>query len=196
MSIGAKQGAPTIRNLSRKRMFELLDTPLKNHVWSWGARSELSGRVYLAVWNHEIDTVKGRVLVTDGPEPIYGHGDRERHGHLRVIQQGAEAFGVILRTLTGITLPRPRRAKQRKKGCAFVKLANLYRHPYGQGFKSGSSNLQVGQYHRTNSFWQADPGTRRALVARRSRPLRRGLPLWRAVVTAPAAPPCSPVLAQ
>ena len=30
-------------------------------------------------------------------------------------------------TLTGITLPRPRRAKQRKKGCAFVKLANLYR---------------------------------------------------------------------
>ena len=96
MSIGAKQGAPTIRNLSRKRMFELLDAPLKNHVWSWGARSELSGRVYLAVWNHEIDTVKGRVLVTDGPEPIYGHGDRERHGHLRVIQQGAEAFGVIL----------------------------------------------------------------------------------------------------
>ena len=33
----------------------------------------------------------------------------------------------VLRTLTGITLPRPRRAKQRKRGCAFVKLANLYR---------------------------------------------------------------------
>ena len=32
-----------------------------------------------------------------------------------------------LRTLTGITLPRPRRAKQRKRGCALVKLANLYR---------------------------------------------------------------------
>ena len=32
-----------------------------------------------------------------------------------------------LRTLTGITLSRPRRAKQRKRGCAFVKLANLYR---------------------------------------------------------------------
>ena len=34
---------------------------------------------------------------------------------------------VPLRTLTGITLPRPRRAKQRKRGCALVELANLYR---------------------------------------------------------------------
>ena len=32
-----------------------------------------------------------------------------------------------LRTLTGITLPRPRRAKQRKRGCALVELENLYR---------------------------------------------------------------------
>lgn len=76
-------------------MFELLGAPLNNHVWSWGSISG-SGRVYLAVWDHEIDTVKARVQVTDGPKPIYGHGDRERHEHLRVIRQGAEAFGVIL----------------------------------------------------------------------------------------------------
>ena len=31
----------------------------------------------------------------------------------------------LTRTLTGITLPRSRRAKQRKRGCALVKLANL-----------------------------------------------------------------------
>ena len=37
------------------------------------------------------------------------------------------ALAVDVRTLTEITLPRPRRAKQRKRGCALVKLANLYR---------------------------------------------------------------------
>ena len=37
--------------------------------------------------------------------------------------------GIIytLRTVTGITLPRPRRAKQQESGCALVKLADLYR---------------------------------------------------------------------
>ena len=35
--------------------------------------------------------------------------------------------GFRIRTLTEITLPRPRRAKQRKRGCALMKLANLYR---------------------------------------------------------------------
>ena len=33
----------------------------------------------------------------------------------------------VNRTLTGITLPRPRRAKQRKRGCALVKSENLHR---------------------------------------------------------------------
>ena len=76
-------------------MFELLDAPLNNYRWSWGAMS--AGRVYLAVWNHEIDTVKGRVLVTDGPEPLDPRGDRERHEHLQVIlKKRAAAFGVIL----------------------------------------------------------------------------------------------------
>ena len=40
----------------------------------------------------------------------------------------AEASGDIptrLRMLTGMTLPRPRRAKQRKRGCALCSLANL-----------------------------------------------------------------------
>ena len=39
----------------------------------------------------------------------------------------SESLEDYLRTLTGITLPRPRRAKQRKRGCALVKSAILYR---------------------------------------------------------------------
>ena len=61
------------------------------------------------------------------PAPIPGGalGPKAQGGGSPV--PGRHGEGQRLRTLTEITLPRPRRAKQRKRGCALVKLANLYR---------------------------------------------------------------------
>ena len=47
----------------------------------------------------------------------------ELHTHTHELRDCG--FPDPVRTLTGITLPRPRRAKQRKRGCALRKLANL-----------------------------------------------------------------------
>ena len=56
-----------------------------------------------------------------------GTGELTLTGRLGSNAVGGSQAPAPLRTLTEITLPHPRRAKQRKRGCALMKLANLYR---------------------------------------------------------------------
>ena len=70
-----------------------------------------------------------------------------------------------LRTLTGITLPRPRRAKQRKRGSAFVKLANLYR-------QAAKERLRLREVGKSISITVLSSAPRRS--ASRSRRRLRG----------------------
>ena len=67
---------------------------------------------------------KARVLLTQRMAARLSVPMRDRLDALIAVDNDQPAK---LRTLTEITLPRPRRAKQRKRGCAWVKLANLYR---------------------------------------------------------------------
>ena len=49
-----------------------------------------------------------------------------------------------IRMLTAITLPSPRRAKQRKRGCALVKSANLC---FNNGYR------RAAKFRRATSAW-------------------------------------------
>ena len=75
----------------------------------------------------------------------------------------------FLRTLTGITLPRPRRAKQRKRGCAFVKLANLYRSLSLARTIRGDRDSAPGRRHR-NRTRSRTTGNEQWAAARTSQP--------------------------
>ena len=73
-----------------------LGAPLRNTRWSWGAVSP-SGHIYLRVWHDDFQTVQGLrcVRVVYPSRPSRSHGYSERQRHLRMIQSGAKAFGVI-----------------------------------------------------------------------------------------------------
>ena len=82
---------------SMAQFFEfVLGAKLKNTRWSWGAVSPVTGRVFLRVWEGQIErrTNTERVRVQDeqwrGPP-----GYEERRKHLDIIQSGADAFGVV-----------------------------------------------------------------------------------------------------
>ena len=75
------------------------------------------GRADLAVFDAGVYVVEQSVGVGNPPQLFLSGPD----GRLRPSDALADAVRRehALRTLTGITLPRPRRAKQRKRGCAF-----------------------------------------------------------------------------
>ena len=74
----------------------ILGANLTNSRWSWGAVDPVAHRVYLRVWEDEIENVEDgqRVLVLIGaPQTSPGRPERERH--LEAIRNGAEGFGVV-----------------------------------------------------------------------------------------------------
>ena len=71
---------------------------------------------------------RGRRIVAEGPTDALVNMLRKLlHLTNLLATQELIALNDAFRTLTGITLPRSRRAKQRKRGCALVELTNLYR---------------------------------------------------------------------
>ena len=51
--------------MSMADLFEKLDAPLNNIIWSWGAVSE-GGNVYLRVWADEFRKIDGKLTVRVG----------------------------------------------------------------------------------------------------------------------------------
>ena len=76
---------------------DVLGAHFKNPRWSWGARDALSDRVYLRVWEDQIEVRGGVEWVRIG----YARPSRESPGfperqfHLELIRGGAEGFGVV-----------------------------------------------------------------------------------------------------
>ncbi len=77
---------------------DVLHAKLKNQVWSWGAHDETSNRVFLRVWDDQVEKRRGveRVRV-DGKSAPGSPGRNERRAHLEAIRRGAEAYGVLCR---------------------------------------------------------------------------------------------------
>jgi putative restriction endonuclease len=76
---------------------DTLRANLRNARWSWGAFDPKTNRVFLRVWEHEIETVPDgeRILVALDKPRRNSDGFPERHDHLDWIQKGAEGFGVV-----------------------------------------------------------------------------------------------------
>jgi len=96
-------GLPTAMNINRF-FTDILGAHPKNPRWSWGAADPMTNRVFLRVWQDNIETLKGgeRVLVASD-EPRRGsqraYGFAERHSHLDQMRNGAEGFGVVCRAV-------------------------------------------------------------------------------------------------
>jgi len=95
--------------------FEKLGFPLRNTRWSWGAKHEEHKAVMLRVWQHEIVKLETLKIITPTDLPsntfcslIYNHsyhiatdtvndlGTVERREHIKLIQQGYNAFGICV----------------------------------------------------------------------------------------------------
>ena len=80
---------------------EILGAKRRNPVWSWGATDPLTNRVFLCVWEHQIESVPDgeRVYVADDEPRLnsssHKAGFNERARHLDRIQNSAAGFGVV-----------------------------------------------------------------------------------------------------
>ena len=76
---------------------EILGVQFCNTRWSWGAIAHTTNRVFLRVWEDEIECVPDgeRILVAKDKPRLLRHGVNERHRHLDHIRKGAMGFGVV-----------------------------------------------------------------------------------------------------
>ncbi len=86
--------------LSLTEPFASLHSPLANSLWSWGARRDADGAVFLRVWQDECRTIAGRPAVritarayfADKPDNL---GWKERLAHVALIRAGCPAYLIM-----------------------------------------------------------------------------------------------------
>lgn len=82
---------------------ETLGAKLNHHVQSWGAEDQTSNRVFLRVWEHNMQSDSdGEKVQVDWKEkksrsPGYGYGERRKH--LEAIQRGALGIGILCKAV-------------------------------------------------------------------------------------------------
>lgn len=81
---------------------------LRNARWSWGAVDPMNNRVYLRVWEDEIQDSNGQktVFIASPTKGARSNGFHERNKHLSLLQQGAEGFAVICKAADPQASPR------------------------------------------------------------------------------------------
>lgn len=74
-----------------------LGANLNNQVWSWGAFNPTSNRLFLRVWENNIEDADGieRVLVLRNDWDGKSNGFPERKQHIELLKNGSEGFGVV-----------------------------------------------------------------------------------------------------
>src|SRR5262245_30241682 len=80
---------------------DTLGANLKNARWSWGALNPLTNRVFLRVWQDEIQSSADgeRVLVLRKVPRRKSNGYSERVNQLVLIRNGAEGIGVVCKAV-------------------------------------------------------------------------------------------------
>lgn len=78
---------------------ETLGANLKNPRWSWGAIDPVSNRVFLRVWEDQIqpDGSGERVQIYWKNPVRNSPGHAERLGHLEAVKKGAQGIGIVCR---------------------------------------------------------------------------------------------------
>lgn len=82
--------------------FQRLDAPLRNVRWSWGAKRESDGAIFLRVWQDECRRLEGsmRVRVSVPKEVSRNEGKpgrEERKEHIAEIRGGAPTYLIMCR---------------------------------------------------------------------------------------------------
>jgi hypothetical protein len=109
---------------------DVLDAPLRNPRWSWGAHDPVKDRLYLRVWDDEVVPKGGRSLVMvlrNGGRSSPGRAERKRH--LDLIAAGAEAYAVLC-TPDGLRTDRPRKIRGFDR-TALLRLGRIIELPAG-----------------------------------------------------------------
>ena len=92
--------------------FDMLGAPLKNVQWSWGARREQDGTVFLRVWQDEVASGYVRLTNFQKAEKYkeksqrYKPGFQERLDHIGLIANGAKCYLVMCIATDKETIPR------------------------------------------------------------------------------------------
>jgi|SRR5438132_7219749 len=96
--------------------FDMLGAPLKNVQWSWGARRERDGTVFLRVWQDEIETSNSSqyVRLTNFQKAKKYReqnnrdrlGFRERLEHVELVKNGAKCQLVMCIAVDKEAIPR------------------------------------------------------------------------------------------
>jgi len=75
----------------------VLGAQLKNPRWSWRARDPLTNRIFLRVWDDQIERSDGSewLRIGYGPSIRRSNGRPERIAHIEMLRSGAEGYGVI-----------------------------------------------------------------------------------------------------
>ncbi len=81
------------------QLFKKLGAPRKNHIWSWGAVRD-DGTVFLQVWEDQTRRHEGTIFVRLTRFNRYttgelNNGRRERLGHIKLIEGGAQSYLVM-----------------------------------------------------------------------------------------------------
>ena len=83
--------------ISISQFFEQLGAPLHNIVWSWGARRESDGAIFLRVFQHECRRINEKPMsrVYGKKRPGQRPGAAERAEHVADIRAGAKCYIVM-----------------------------------------------------------------------------------------------------
>jgi HNH endonuclease len=81
---------------------EDLRAPLANVRWSWGSVDEVSRRVFLRLWEEDLQSHDGRtqIFVLDDKD-THRLGWQERQRHVALMERGYAGYGVICRSQEG-----------------------------------------------------------------------------------------------
>lgn len=92
---------------------DTLGAKLKNTYWSWGAIDPVSNRVFLRVWEDQIQPAGDRERVEIyWKNPVRkSSGNAERGGHLEVIKNGAQGIGIVCKARDPHTTEAPKKIK-------------------------------------------------------------------------------------
>lgn len=84
--------------MSINRFFtHVLGAQLKNPRWSWGAGDTSTNRIYLRVWDDQIDQSDGVQWIRIGYDRIErrSNGYAERNTHIEMMRAGVDGYGVV-----------------------------------------------------------------------------------------------------
>lgn len=122
----------------------VLNAPLANPRWSWGAVNEFGASVFLRLWRMDLTVVDGRrcisVLGTGGAD---SHGWKERERHIELIKSGHSGYGVLCDkgrpdsgTITGFDQANLAKLGQvfEKNGEVFVEFLDMVSVAFALGF--------------------------------------------------------------